>query len=81
MRILEAVGLRTKELLQERNMSQYRLIKIAKFNEKTIPEIIKGKTTDIKISSIFRIACALNVTLEEFFASPLFDEKNIDKIV
>lgn len=78
MRLLEAVGLRTKELLVEKKMSQYRLIKIAKFNEKTIPEIIKGKTTDIKITSVYRIASALGVSLEEFFNSPLFKESNIE---
>lgn len=78
MRLLEAVGLRTKELLTEKNMSQYKLIKIAKFNEKTIPEIIKGKTTDIKISSVYRIATAIGVSLTEFFDSPLFKESNID---
>ena len=38
MRLLEAVGLRTKELLEEKKMSQYKLIKVAKFNEKTIQE-------------------------------------------
>lgn len=78
MRLLEAVGLRTKELLTEKNMSQYKLIKIAKFNEKTIPEIIKGKTTDTKISSIYRIATAIGVSLTEFFDSPLFDKSNIE---
>lgn len=78
MRLLEAVGLRTKELLTEKKMSQYKLIKIAKFNEKTIPEIIKGKTTDIKISSVYRIATAIGVSLTEFFDSPLFKESNID---
>lgn len=78
MRLLEAVGLRTKELLEEKKMSQYKLIKIAKFNEKTIPEIIKGKTTDIKVTSVYRIATAIGISLTEFFNSPLFKESNIE---
>lgn len=78
MKLIEAVGLRTQELLAEKKMSQYRLIRLAKFNEKTIPEIIKGKTSDIKITSIYRIATALGVSLKEFFNSPLFKESNIE---
>lgn len=77
MKLAEAVGKRTKELLFEKNMTQYRLTKITCLNEKTVSDLLKGKTTDVKFSTIYLIANALEISLIEFFNSPLFNEENI----
>lgn len=77
MKLAEAVGKRTKELLFEKNMTQYRLTKITCLNEKTISDLLKGKTADVKFSTIYLISNALNISLIEFFNSPLFNEENI----
>ena len=77
MKLAEAVGKRTKELLFEKNMTQYRLTKITCLNEKTVSDLLKGKTTDVKFSTIYLISNALNISLIEFFDSPLFNEENI----
>lgn len=77
MKLAEAVGKRTKELLFEKNMTQYRLTKITCLNEKTLSDLLKGKTTDVKFSTIYLIANALEISLIEFFNSPLFNEENI----
>ena len=78
MKLAEAVGKRTKELLFEKNMTQYRLTKITCLNEKTISDLLKGKTADVKFSTIYLIADALNIKLIEFLNSPLFDKENIE---
>lgn len=77
MKLAEAVGKRTKELLFEKNMTQYRLTKITCLNEKTLSDLLKGKTCDVKFSTIYLIANALEISLIEFFNSPLFNEENI----
>lgn len=77
MKLAEAVGKRTKELLFEKNMTQYKLTKITCLNEKTVSDLLKGKTTDVKFSTIYLISNALNISLIEFFDSPLFNEENI----
>lgn len=77
MKLAEAVGKRTKELLFERKITQYRLVKITCLNEKTVSDIIKGKTNDIKFSTIYLIASAFNMSLQEFLDSPLFDMNNL----
>lgn len=77
MKLAEAVGKRTKELLFKKNMTQYRLTKITCLNEKTLSDLLKGKTTDVKFSTIYLIANALEISLIEFFNSPLFNEENI----
>ncbi len=78
MKLAEAVGKRTKELLFQKNMTQYRLVKITCLNEKTVSDIIKGRTSDIKFSTLYLIASAFNMSIIEFLNSPLFDEENID---
>ena len=78
MKLAEAVGKRTKELLFEKNITQYRLTKLTCLNEKTISDLLKGRTTDVKFSTIYLIANALNISLIEFFNSPFFNEDNIE---
>ena len=48
MKLAQAIGIRTKELLFEKKITQYRLVKTTCLNEKTISDIIHGKTSDIK---------------------------------
>ena len=78
MKLAQAVGMRTKELLFKKNMTQYRLTKITCLNEKTISDLLGGKTTDVKFSTIYLIVGALSITLVEFFNSPLFDNLQIE---
>lgn len=78
MKLAEAVGKRTKELLFEKKVTQYRLTKITCLNEKTISDILHGKTSDIKFSTIYLIANALNLTIQEFLNSPLFEMNNLE---
>lgn len=78
MRLANAVGIRTKELLFKKNITQYRLVKITCLNEKTISDIIHCRTSDIKFSTIYLISDALNMTIQEFFNSPLFNMDNLE---
>lgn len=78
MKLAEAVGKRVQELLFEKGMSQYKLVKTTCLNEKTISDLLKGKTCDVKFSTIYLITQALNVTLEEFVSTPLLKDTNID---
>lgn len=78
MKLAEAVGKRTKELLFEKNITQYRLTKITCLNEKTISDLLKGRTTDVKFSTIYLIVEAFNMSILEFFDSSLFNKENIE---
>ena len=53
MKLAQAVGKRTKELLFQKNITQYRLVKITCLNAKTISDILHGRTSDIKFSTIY----------------------------
>ena len=65
MKLAQAVGKRTMELLFQKNITQYRLVKITCLNEKTISDIIHGRTSDIKFSTIYLISDALNITIQD----------------
>ena len=78
MKLANAVGIRTKELLFAKKITQYRLVKTSCLNEKTVSDIIHGRTSDIKFSTIYLICEAINITIQEFFNSPLFEMDNLE---
>ena len=77
MNLAQAVAKRTIELLKIKNMTQYRLVKITCLNEKTISDLLHFKTADVKLSTIYLITNALEVSMVEFFNSPLFNSNNV----
>lgn len=78
MNLAEAVAKRTKDLLFEKNKTQYRLIKETCLDKTTIQTILKGKTKDVRLSTVFLVAQSFGMTLGEFLNSPYFNETNID---
>lgn len=78
MYLAEAVARRTNELLIKNNKSQYRLIKETCLDKSTIQTLFKNKTKDIKLSTVFLIAGAFNMTLDEFLNVPYFSKENIE---
>lgn len=78
MTLAQAAAKRTSELLKEHNMSQYRLIKETCLDKTTIQSIMKGKTKDVKLSTIFLIADAFNMTISEFVNVDYFAKINIE---
>ena len=54
-----------KKLLKEKNMTIYRLAKITSIDETGLRNIINGKIKDPHISTITKIAKALNVKVDD----------------
>lgn len=73
----QAIAKRIKELLYSTKITQYRLTKTTCLSEKTIRDILHERTSDVKISTLYLIANAFGLSLNEFFDSSIFDEKNI----
>ena len=78
MNIANATSQRISELLHKYKMTQYRLAKITCISNRALIEIMKNRTKDINSSTVFLIASAFGLTMEQFYASPLFDPANID---
>ncbi len=77
MSLSEAVSLRVEELMAERNLTQYRLYKLSGVAQTTIGDIRLRRNKSVSLSIIYEIAQGLDMSLYEFFDSPLFKGDNI----
>ena len=55
-----------KKIMNERNITIYRLSKLTKLRDSGLGMIINEKREDPKISTVIKIAKALNLTNDEF---------------
>lgn len=78
MQLNEAVSKRLSELLEERSITQYQLFMKSGVPKSTIGNLINCTYPSMKLRVIHEICQGLNIDLSEFFASPLFQETNLD---
>ena len=78
MSFSKAVAMRTMQLLMNRDMSQYKLLKKTGLSQSTWQNIIKEKQTDIKLSTVSLLASAFDMTLKDFFDDKIFERKDLD---
>lgn len=74
MTIGEAVRLRIVELCQERNISFNKLSGMSGVTQSTVNNIVSGRNNSATIATIKKLCDGLDITIEEFFHSPLFSE-------
>ena len=77
MAIGEAVRLRILELCQERNITVNRLATISGITQSTLNNIVGGRNNSTTISTIKKICDGLEISVLDFFNSPLFE--NLDQ--
>lgn len=73
MRVNEAVKLRILDLCQQNNITLNKLSTICGITQSTLNNIISGRNVTTTISTIKKICDGLEITILEFFTSPLFD--------
>jgi DNA-binding Xre family transcriptional regulator len=78
MKLNEAVSLRFKELLAEKKMTQYQLFMQSGVPKSTIGNVINCAYDSVKLRIIHEMCQGLNMGLDEFFHSPLFQEQNLE---
>lgn len=74
MRTKEAVAQRILELCSERNIAVNALANISGVSPSTIYSMLNQKSQNPGVVSIKKICDGLEITIREFFDSPLFDE-------
>lgn len=70
----EAVRLRIVELCQERNISINKLSGMSGVTQSTVNNIISGRNNSATISTIKKLCDGLDMPIEAFFHSPLFED-------
>lgn len=78
MKLQSAVAQRITNLLNQSNMTKYALCKKVVISQSSLKRILDGDTNDIKLTTIAKIAEAFDLTLEEFFADPIFNKDDLD---
>lgn len=78
MQLNQAVSMRLTQLLKERNMTQYQLYIKSGVPKSTLSNVISCSYDSVKLRIIHELCQGLEITIPEFFNSPLFDEVNLD---
>ena len=78
MQLNEVVSKRLAELLSQRNMTQYQLYMKSGVPKSTIGNIINCAYPSMKLRIIHELCQGLEVSITDFFTSPLFEENNLE---
>lgn len=74
MRIGDAVRYRINELCDKYNITVNKLATISGITQSTINNITGGRNNSTTISTIKKICDGLDISIKDFFDSPLFDD-------
>ena len=75
--IAEALSARLTELMEERNITAYRLSMLTGVNQTTIGDIRHKRNTAVNVRILFELCQGLGIEMADFFDSPLFLTENI----
>ena len=78
MKLNQAISQRLSELLVEKNMTQYHLFMKSGVPKSTIGNVINCSYDSVKLRIIHEMCQGMEISLPEFFNSPLFAENNLD---
>lgn len=79
MKLIEAIGIRLDNLIEENDITIYELAKRAGVPRSTVwkiihPDLTRVKT--VKIDTVYQLADTLGIKLKVCFDNPVFDEVN-----
>lgn len=69
----EAIAARIKELCKERGITANGLSNISAVSQSTIKSILNGESNNPGAVTIKKLCDGLEITLGEFFSTPMFD--------
>ena len=78
MQLNKAVSTRLSELLNKRNMTPYQLYMKSGVPRSTIGNIMNCSYDSVKLRVIHEICQGLEISVSDFFQSPLFEENNLE---
>ena len=74
MYIGEAVRLRVLELCKERGITVNKLSTLCGITQSTLNNITSGRNNSATVVTVKKICDGLDITIRDFFLSPLFDD-------
>ena len=77
MELNEAVSKRIKELCIQNNITQYGLSMKSGVPQSTLSTVMNCSFPSMKLRIIYEICEGFEISMKEFFDSPLFDRENL----
>ena len=77
MKVSEAVATRIREILNEKNISQYKLQQNSGLSKGTFTSLMYARYNGVNLTTLIVVIRTLGISVEEFFKSPLFNESNL----
>ena len=77
MQLNEAISVRIRELCRQKGWTQYQLSMKSGVPQSTLSTVMNCAFPSVKLRIIYEICEGLEISLEEFFASPLFDRETL----
>lgn len=74
MELTEAVVKRLEEIMREKGFSAYKLHRKGGIAKSTLSQVINGTRKSIELPTLYQILATMEVSLGEFFTSPIFAE-------
>ena len=74
----DAVAKRISKLLQEKNMSQYRLEQNSGIQHGSMQCIMNGRNKTVTLSTIILLAKGFDISLPEFLDDDIFNSEELD---
>ena len=78
MKVSEAVATRIRQILEEKNMTQYRLEQNSGLNKGTLTSLMYARYKGVNLTTLITVIRTLGITIEDFFNSTLFNDDNLD---
>jgi len=79
VKLNQAVSERLTQLLNEKGMTHYQLYMKSGVPKSTIGNVVNCSYDSVKLRVIHEMCQGLGIGLDAFFASPLFDENNLER--
>lgn len=73
MKLYEAVGKRILEYCKDRKITPNKLCTMSGVIQSTVNSIFSGRSKNPKLATIKDLCEGLNISIKEFFDSPIFD--------
>ncbi len=78
MKLSTAVALRVSQILNQRNISQYRLQKDIAMSRNTMRTLMSERNSGVNLRTAMQIIRGLDMTVAEFFDDPIFESQDLD---
>ena len=78
MKVSQAVSERIKQILAEKQITQYRLEKNSGLSKGTLTSLMYARYKGVNLTTLIIIIRTLGITINEFFDSPLFSDDNLE---